>query len=206
MSINEFFGQLMEYALQQVKGFSIVEMVILWLIDVIVLHLGIVIRARISGIKVNWRYEVLWGMILLYFCFGSQITILRRAPGSSSAVYLDFYLGSINGDFYGRQQLFYSILNVLLFIPWGFLLEFCRRKSSTIIRVFMVTCYSFLTSIAIECLQYITKRGHFEINDIVTNTVGGFIGAVFAVIVSVIYTKGRKGYHERQQGKERVFG
>jgi hypothetical protein len=200
MSVSEFWGQLVKYALQQGKGFSGVEMVILWLIGVTLMHIGVLIKARITGSKIDWRYEVLWGMILLYASFVGQITILRRTPGTNSSVYLDFYLGSIKGGFYGRQQMFYSILNVLLFVPWGFLLGLWRSKSPAVIRVFMVTCYSFLTSICIESLQYITKRGHFEINDMVTNTAGGFIGAVIAIIVSAIFTKGRKIYHERQQG------
>jgi hypothetical protein len=199
MSVSEFFGQLMKYALQQGEGFSVVEMIILWLIGITVMHIGVVIVARITGNMASWRYEALWGMVILYACFGGQITILRRTSGTNSSVYLDFFLGSINGGFYARQQLFYSILNVILFVPWGFLLGLCRRKSSIVIRGIMVTCYSFLTSIFIESVQYITKRGHFEINDIVTNTVGGLIGAVIAIIVSAIFTKGRKSYHERQR-------
>jgi glycopeptide antibiotics resistance protein len=206
MSVNEFLGQLMHYALQQGKGFSIVEMVIYWLIVIVVMHLCIVVKGRITGNRVDWHYEALWGMVLLYASFVGQITIFRRTPGTNSSVYLDFYLGSINGGFYGRQQMFYSILNVLLFVPWGFLLGLCRRKSSIVLRGVMVTCYSFLTSIFIESVQFIAKRGHFEINDIVTNTVGGFIGAVIAIIVSAIFTKGRKCYHERQTKKYWTFG
>jgi VanZ family protein len=196
MSVNEFWGQLMSYALQQGKGFSIVEMVIYWLIGVTVMHLGIVIKGRITGNRVDWRYEALWGMILLYASFIGQITIFRRAPGTNSSVYLDFYLGSISEDYMDTQQFFYSLLNIMLFVPWGFLLGLVRGKSPAIIRGVMVTCYSFLTSLGIESLQYLTKRGHFEINDIVTNTIGGLIGVVLTIIVSAIFNKREKSYHE----------
>ena len=62
------------------------------------------------------------------------------------------------------------ILNVVLYSPIGFLLGgICKRVSSTImICVFM--------SVATEGLQLLLHRGLCETDDVIHNTLGGFIG------------------------------
>lgn len=60
------------------------------------------------------------------------------------------------------------MLNILIFVPFGFL--FRNRKS----------LFSILTAISvfliIECIQYIFKLGIFDIDDIIFNLIGFLIG------------------------------
>ncbi len=74
--------------------------------------------------------------------------------------------------------------NVLLFIPMGFFLPTLFRKQ----RKFF---YMLLTVIAIstlvEIVQYLTKLGTTDIDDVILNVVGAIIGYIFFLIV-----KGRK--------------
>ena len=65
-------------------------------------------------------------------------------------------------------------LNILLFIPLGFLLPFqTPKKRISFIKVLLA---AFLFSVLIETLQYITSRGITEVDDVINNTLGGVLG------------------------------
>lgn len=65
-----------------------------------------------------------------------------------------------------------SLLNVLLFMPLGFFLPlFCQRFRRMIPTVF----FGFCISLFIEVLQIFTYRAT-DINDLMTNTLGTFLG------------------------------
>ena len=64
------------------------------------------------------------------------------------------------------------ILNVLLFVPYGYLLPFIKKKPF----LKQTVLCSFLLSLCIELLQFLFKRGIFDIDDLICNTVGGLIG------------------------------
>lgn len=63
-------------------------------------------------------------------------------------------------------------LNVLVFIPFGILLPFFAKKGKTLITsiVFIVFTIGF------ELFQLFTGIGGFDVTDLMTNTLGGFIG------------------------------
>lgn len=78
-------------------------------------------------------------------------------------------------------------LNVCMFIPLGYLLPYIfdwyRRRpiGKTVIT-------SFLASLLIENIQLITKRGFYDIDDIVSNTLGGFLGVLMFRSVAYVLT------------------
>lgn len=67
----------------------------------------------------------------------------------------------------------YVVENVLLFIPYGFISAGAFRWMR---RLFPCAMFGLCTSILIECMQYATKRGYFQIDDILTNLLGTIIG------------------------------
>ena len=71
-------------------------------------------------------------------------------------------------------------LNVMMFIPMGYLLPYLLKWFRKHIRrrTLMV---SFLTSLAIENIQLITKHGFYDIDDLFTNTLGGFLGCLLFI-------------------------
>ena len=79
------------------------------------------------------------------------------------------------GDF-TRQ----AVLNIVMTIPFGFLLPCVKRGDST---VFKTLLYTLVLSICIEMLQpLINGARSSDITDVITNTIGGIIGyAVYAV-------------------------
>lgn len=78
-------------------------------------------------------------------------------------------------------------LNIVMFVPMGYLLPYVFdwfRRS--VRRRTVLVC--FLISLLIENLQLITKRGFYDIDDIFTNTLGGFIGQGLYVLAAYVLT------------------
>ncbi len=88
-------------------------------------------------------------------------------------------------------------MNICMFIPMGYLLPYVFdwfRRSVTK-RVFPVC---FLASLLIENIQLVTRRGFYDLDDIVTNTLGGIIGRSLYIAVAYILThpQWRNDYRE----------
>ncbi|MFI3171073.1 MAG: VanZ family protein [Eubacteriales bacterium] len=62
--------------------------------------------------------------------------------------------------------------NVVVFVPFGFILPIASKYKSFI----AVIVYSFLLSLSIECIQLVTKIGSFDVDDLLLNTIGGCVG------------------------------
>ena len=91
-----------------------------------------------------------------------------------------------------------AYMNLMLFVPMGYLLPYvfawfrARPKTRPVI-----AC--FLLSLLIENLQLITKRGFYDMDDLISNTLGGLIGAMLFIRVAYVVThpdwrKERRGY------------
>lgn len=65
------------------------------------------------------------------------------------------------------------ILNICMFVPLGILLPMGIRFFRKAYRTYLA---GFLMSVAIESVQLVAKRGVFETDDIINNTVGGIVG------------------------------
>lgn len=70
------------------------------------------------------------------------------------------------------------ILNILMFFPFGYLLGRLFKKSTITLGI------SFLLSLSIETMQLVTKRGFFELPDILLNMTGAVIGYSLAAIIN----------------------
>ena len=114
------------------------------------------------------------------------ITIFEREPGSRTGISLKFFetLG-------GPRANAYVIENVLLFIPFGILIPL---KWKQLRNPFVCSFLGFCLSCIIEMIQLITERGHFQIDDIVTNTLGTLIGGIVFRMYSIIMLKCRQFY------------
>lgn len=60
--------------------------------------------------------------------------------------------------------------NILIFVPLGFLLYVWKKK------IFFAVQFCLYTSLLIEVIQFVTRRGYFDIDDIILNAVGGLLG------------------------------
>lgn len=106
----------------------------------------------------------------LYLAILLVITFLSRESGSMPGA-MDLKLFSTWGI--NNRNNAFVVENVLLFIPYGFLscCAFVRLRN-----FFGCMLFGALTSVAVECLQLVTARGYFQIDDILTNILGTVVG------------------------------
>ena len=106
---------------------------------------------------------------VIYLALMLVITFLSRESGDSKGIDLElFSTWGIND----RNNAF-VIENVLLFVPYGFLAGFAFGRYR---RFLPCLALGAATSLGIETLQLVTGRGFFQIDDILTNTLGAVVG------------------------------
>ena len=87
-----------------------------------------------------------------------------------------------NGDFI-RQV----VLNIIMTIPFGFLLPLIKNKKASLINIIL---YTFLLSLGIELLQpLINDFRSSDITDLITNVLGGIIGYILYIVFKPLTTK-----------------
>jgi|SRR5690625_3262667 len=85
----------------------------------------------------------------------------------------------INFQYYNLNNWIYNTFgNILLFMPMGIILPilFTRIKGFFLIKVIL------FFSLAIETTQYVTRLGVFDVDDIILNTLGGYLGYFIFVL------------------------
>jgi glycopeptide antibiotics resistance protein len=81
------------------------------------------------------------------------------------------------------------ILNIAMFVPFGFLFSVCTAPRSKLWKTFLA---GLLFTTAIETLQLLLGRGIFEMDDIINNTLGAVIGYGLFYPAALITSKIRK--------------
>ena len=116
------------------------------------------------------RSKKLYIWPFLYLLCILYITILSRTPALFHTVriipfwsFLEFFKG-----YWSRGG---SIaLNIILFVPFGYLLAKGLRSRKAV----LITCLT--VTVAIELIQYFSYYGYLDVDDIISNFVGGVIG------------------------------
>lgn len=86
------------------------------------------------------------------------------------------------GDFIRQVE-----LNVIMTIPFGFLMPLVKKENG---RLLKVVFYTFLLSLGIELLQpLINGFRSADITDLITNVIGGIIGYIMYLIFKPLTTK-----------------
>ena len=79
------------------------------------------------------------------------------------------------------------VLNIVMTIPFGFLLPLIKNKRINLMKIVL---YTFLLSLGIEILQpLINDFRSSDITDLVTNILGGIIGYILYLIFKPLTTK-----------------
>ena len=135
---------------------------------------GIVVLLALYGKKAI-RY--ISGLLLteyLFFIYGLTV-IFRTASTSLSHFFLPFL--SYRRLLLGMSPLLYEmVMNVVLFIPVGFLWGTQTSKRTTRQQWLVAFLLGIGLSLGIELLQLAFKKGSFEIDDIIHNTLGCLMG------------------------------
>ena len=186
-NMRYYIDQLFVLISEQTRGITLSDILIVILVAALLTLLTFAVQLK-RGKEISKEQIQLSFLIFAYAGILLLITVFRRPAGSrAQLVRADINLGSYKGKFISLKQFIYSILNVLLFVPWGFFIRLKRREEGFIKAVVMTGLTGFLTSFAIETIQYDTGRGYFELTDLVTNVSGTLLGAILASIVILIY-------------------
>lgn len=122
-----------------------------------------------------------YAFAIIYYVFVNGIR--TNSFGFDFKLPLPFYRAIVNGK-YGLSTN-RSVLNILLFVPFGYLLpklvfKVDEKRKSLFIKV---TLAGFLCSLIIETAQLVFRCGIFELDDLIKNTMGAAIGCgVFRIM------------------------
>ncbi|WP_187355282.1 VanZ family protein [Paenibacillus tengchongensis] len=126
----------------------------------------------------------IWARLLLFFYAGTVIYWMfigfGRTPDPEGPLQynleplrtIKLYFNLDNGVSYG-YRLVNLLGNVAVFVPFGFLLPLVRGRLRSIVRL---TLYSVLWILLLECLQMLLHVGSFDIDDLLLNLLGVWIG------------------------------
>lgn len=117
-------------------------------------------------------------ILILFFTFIVRETLEIRHVGSRGVCLTPFR--EVVGLFKEKNHSFYFwqiFLNILLFIPFGFILSTNLYLYHRPRHLFLPVLLSgLLVSISVELFQYLTSRGFTEIDDVINNSLGAMLG------------------------------
>ncbi len=118
-----------------------------------------------------WLYLLI---VLRITVFRSTFTLQHLCRNGKIVLTLfDGYIDLIRqGNWFSFTYLFFG--NIIWFVPFGMYLQY-RGKTRTL---WYAAIYGFLFSLCIETMQYIFGTGLSELDDLVLNTLGAWIGAL----------------------------
>lgn len=94
-------------------------------------------------------------------------------------------------ELHGIRDKIYFVGNVLFFIPFGFLF---RR-----LNFFIMLLVGFCMEFTIEMMQHITRRGVFDVCDIMTNMTGIILGYIIVNVIRFILRR-KEASRRRRRG------
>ncbi len=144
---------------------------------------------------------ILWALTVIYFVVLVKLILFKTQIGPVRYIQMDHVsflsnlksanlvpvrgivnlFGSNNSSIFILQNI---IGNLIGFMPLGFLFYYLYSPV-TLKNALKV---SFLTSLAFEVVQVIFVLGHFDIDDIILNTIGGVLGFIVAKILYRTFT------------------
>lgn len=125
-------------------------------------------RAETRGV---WNPERKWllALCVVYTTVILYLAFFSREPGSRTGI--DLMLFETWKDSPTAKA--FVIENVLMFIPFGILFPAAFRQLRSGV---CCTMLGFLSSVCLELAQLVTQRGHCQLDDVVMNTLGTWIG------------------------------
>lgn len=156
---------------------------VLFLLAVSVIYIAI--KNLISNKKISNSIIII--SFVIYFCLMIYTALIDRNASIDSSGYcltpFYSYYQFFNGNRDIMQQ---SIMNIAFFYPVGFLLS-CLDMGFVKKRKWVIVVFAFAFSFCIEALQYIFRLGYAEVDDVIHNTIGSFIGMSMCFALDKMY-------------------
>ena len=141
---------------------------------------------RLSGLRVLW-----WAVFCCYMVVLIGATVFSRSSGAWNyqkivGLFVSYKDAWISGTASEWRNL---IINILLFVPFGFLLPLGWRRFQSFWKTSLT---GLLLTVMIECFQLLFSFGLFEMDDIFNNLVGTMIGYGFYELWHMIVQRSEK--------------
>ena len=147
----------------------------------VIIFINIIRRIRNKkpdSLLVCMQKVFVFAVFMVYMSYLISLTLSGREAGSRSNKVNLLLFGTFRKDGSLSRQ---SVENVLLFVPFGILVPMFTRLFR---RWWNLVLMAFAGSLFVETTQLITARGYFELDDIVFNTFGAFLGYI---VFSICY-------------------
>lgn len=169
-------GRVFKYIFKIAPSISYWKIIICSLFMILVYE-GILMLYNRGKLRWEWMSRIKLYSLILYTNFVLRLTLFGREIGSKRIAEIRLNLSA--ADLFSNH----GILNIILFVPFGFLLYAVLKNYSVPIRLVLTTLLSIILTLLIEVIQLATYSGRFEVADIAANAIGGLIGAVAACII-----------------------
>ena len=155
----------------------------------------VVVKKQYEKLSHIFVRVVLFAILGFYMSYVVYLTLSGREAGSRDGVNLKLFSTLIVDN---RISVF-GVENILLFVPLGILIPLIWKYFR---KWYKMTSFGFILSLIIEIVQFITKRGYFELDDILLNTVGALVGYCIYSFFSVAFVFGSSvGSSAREVGE-----
>lgn len=151
---------------------------------------GLIYRELLGGeMRLKGTQIFLGAVCVCYLIVVVGATLLSRGDGYREVCLYPFY--SYREAWRSQSAIEWRnlILNICLFMPWGFLLPLWGGRFR---KLFWTVGSGLLASVLIEGIQFVCKRGVVEFDDVFNNTLGTLIGYGLAIaLLELFFTKER---------------
>lgn len=178
---------ILDKALTQFASISITQFVLMTIVPSIIYTVYLIVHMRTSDDEIAVADVMPVYCFIIYFNIILQLTLMGRTDGSRIGIEMTpfSYLQKDGATYNKSLAITYSALNLLLFVPYGFIvawLPFFRKQKKTV-NFCLSSLISLATSLLVELLQLSLGRGYYELEDLICNTLGGIIGVLFFILV-----------------------
>lgn len=143
--------------------------VILGILLLLILAAVITRKHKAAFKKLRTEKRWMYLLFLIYVAVLLQTAFFSREPGSRTGVDLTLF------ETWGTTPIehAYFIENILMYLPFGILAPLGWKWMQKGWRCVLLGCCS---SMLLEFCQYLTQRGYCQLDDVLTNTIGAWIG------------------------------
>lgn len=136
------------------------------------------------------RKLILYLVFLIYICVLFYLVLFARNVNTDYLIRntgIRLFIMTWQGFDLPAMEFFEFYLNLMLFIPMGYLLPYTFNlfRAHTLRRPLIA---SFLISVLIENLQLMMKRGTYDTSDIIANSLGALIGSYLYLQIAYMIT------------------
>lgn len=131
-----------------------------------------------------WKKSIVSFFLVGWLVLTAFVTIWKGQPGVRQCNFHLFLAWREAWNQFSLRTWLNVLLNIALFSPLGILLPLLAQSFK---KWYVTLSVSFGVSLTIETIQLITKRGIFDVDDLLLNTLGAMVGwSVSLLILSIV--------------------